>query len=274
MIERGYRIGSGLLFAVVLMAAPAVAQDYVPIAPLPIGTHLLNVPTAQILPHRMWEVRFTHRFAQPINEGDAHSFWGLDGPADIGIGLAWAPTRQLEVSLFRTDVQDNWEGAAKYVLVRQAPAFPVSATARAGVDFRSERGVDERLSGFAQVVISRQLTRRLELMIVPTWASEAGPFDHAFNVPVGLAWMLRRNLSLVVEIIPENRDLPDGGESDIGWAIGLKRAIGGHYFEILLADTRATHVSQYASSTLVPDVGLDAGDVHLGFNIVRRFGGR
>jgi hypothetical protein len=59
--------------------------------------------------------------------------------------------------------------------------------------------------------------------------------------------------------------------SALGWAIGLKRVIGGHYFEILISNSNATHADQYVTSTYMGSP-LQRGDLHLGFNIERRFG--
>ena len=104
--------------------------------------------------------------------------------------------------------------------------------------------------------------------------TSAALFKHAFNVPVGAALMVRPGLSVVVELTAKNRDLPssmNGG--DFGWALGLKRAIGGHYFEILLTNSNATHADQYVTSTY-QGTPLNKSDIHLGFNIERRFGKR
>ena len=48
-------------------------------------------------------------------------------------------------------------------------------------------------------------------------------------------------------------------------------AIGGHYFEILLTDLPTTQVDQYVSTTYLGGA-IRRGDIHLGFNIERRFG--
>src|SRR5438270_234830 len=96
-------------------------------------------------------------------------------------------------------------------------------------------------------------------------------FNHAFNVPVGIALLIKPALSVVGEVIPKNRDLPNTIRADFGWALGLKRAVGGHYFEILLTNNNATHVDQYVTSTYQGS-GLNRSDLHLGFNIERRFG--
>lgn len=273
MIDRARKIaiGSALCLIVVSLSLSAVGQDYTPIAPLRTGTNYVNIPTPLTLGHRIWEVRFTHRFAEPINDGDIRNLWGLDGSADIGIGLAWAPTPDLQIELFRTDVQDNYEAAVKWAFLKQARSVPVSVAFRGGVNVLTEEGIEDRTSIFLQSILSRQVSRKLEIFAAPTYAHEAGSFDHAVNIPFGLVWFPRSNMGFVLEVIPENRDLPDEVDSSFGWALGWKRAIGGHFFEIMLGNTRATHVSQYVGGELFRGIGLESDDVHLGFNIVRRF---
>src|SRR4051794_29557948 len=177
---------------------------------------------------------------------------------------------------------DDVELAAKYLVVQQAPAFPLSVAFRFGGDWRTERDLNDRGSVFGQLIVSRQLGRRAELFLIPTYATNAGRavagnasqalFRHASNLPIGVAVMVRPALSVVAEVIPKNRDLPSGVKADLAWALGLKRAIGGHYFEVLVTNSNATHVDQYVSSTY-QGAPLNKSDLHLGFNIERRFGG-
>jgi hypothetical protein len=169
------------------------------------------------------------------------------------------------------------------MVVQQAQVMPVGVTLRGGADVRTEKGLNDRTSFFAQAVLSHQFGRKGAVFIIPTIATNAGRtsingqsgalFDHAFNVPVGFAYMLRPPLSVVGEIIPPNRDLSDAMEADPSWSIGIKRAIGGHFFELMLTNNPATLVDQYVSSTYV-GVPLESGNIHLGFNIERRFGKR
>jgi Membrane bound beta barrel domain (DUF5777) len=88
-----------------------------------------------------------------------------------------------------------------------------------------------------------------------------------------VTYFIRTPLALVAEIIPPNGDLPDETNGDFGWSVGIKRAIGGHWFEVLLTNSQGTTVDQYITSTF-QGAGLDAGQVKLGFNIERRFGRR
>jgi Membrane bound beta barrel domain (DUF5777) len=274
-----------LLFAFCFSVSLAAQDQYVPIVPLPLGDTLLSLPTSHIPTDGTWELKFTHRFNQSIDQGNfsdrVHSLWGLDSNADVMFGASWTLRPDLQFSLMRSNAMDDVELGAKYVVVQQAPAVPFSAALRVGGDWRTERDLNDRGSAFAQLVLSRQLGKRAELFVIPTFATNAGRavagtesqalFRHATNVPVGLAVMVRPALSVVAEFIPKNRDLPDGTKADPAWALGLKRAIGGHYFEILLTNSNATLVDQYVSSTY-QGTALNKGDLHLGFNIERRFG--
>src|SRR5260221_14387381 len=271
-----------------VLAVGALGQDrYTPINPIPLGDTLLTLPTSHIPSEGTWEVKFTHRFNQSLDQGSfsdrVHSLYGLDSNADVGLGLSYAPRRDLQLSFYRSNALDDIELAAKYVVIQQAPAIPFSAALRLGGDWRTESGLNDRTSLLGQVVLSRQIGRRAELFAIPTYVTNArrvvsgntssALFKHAFNVPVGVAVTLRPALSLVAEFVPKNHDLPSSMKADFGWALGLKRAIGGHYFEILLTNNNATHADQYVTSTY-QGTPLSKNDLHIGFNIERRVGKR
>jgi hypothetical protein len=273
-----------------LLAVPLLAQEEeapVRIAPLPMGDWMLTLPSARIAPQGTWEIRFAHRFNQSLSDGSfsdqVHSLFGLDTNADVLFGASYAPRPNLQFALMRSNTNDTLEGAVKYVALPQSPTMPVTLTFRGGVDWRTERNLGDRTSIFAQALISRQFGRRGELVIEPTIVTNAGRavtatgsgalFEHAFNVPVSAAYRMHGSLFAVAEVIPPQADLPDELEGNLGWAIGVKRAIGLHWFEILLTNSQATLTDQYVTSTF-QGTGLDTGDIRLGFNIERRWGRR
>lgn len=272
-----------------LVALPLLAQDETtaPLRPLPMGDVLLNLPSNQIAPHGQWEWKFTHRFNESIGDGSfsdqLHSLFGLDSGADVVFGASYAIRPNLQLSLIRSNTNDTFEAAAKYVVLRQTEGRPFNLTLRGGADIRTERELEDRNSLFAQAIVSRQFGRKGEIFLLPTFATHAGRavsndvsgalFEHAFNVPVAFAWMLRPGFAAIVELTPPNQDLPNEMGADLGWAVGVKRNIGGHWFEILLTNSQSTLVDQYVTSTF-QGTPLDAGEIHLGFNIERRFGKR
>jgi hypothetical protein len=274
--------GAGCLF--VLICATGLAQNrYTPVTPLPLGDVLLSLPTSHVPSKGTWEVKFTHRFNQSLDQGNfsdrIHSLFGLDSNADVGLGLSYAIRPDVQLSVYRSNALDDIELGAKYIVFQQAPAIPFATALRVGGDWRTEKELTDRTSAFAQAILSRQFGRRFELTLIPTYVTEAGRivsgtesaamFKNAFNVPIGVAFMLTENVSVVGEVIPKNHDLPMTG--DYAWAAGLKSVIGGHYFEILVTNSNATHADQYVTSTYMGSP-LRRGDLHLGFNIERRFG--
>src|SRR5437763_596422 len=282
---------SRIAFFILLLSAfslSAQENSYTPTRPLPLGDILFSLPTSHIPSEGTWEVKFTHRFNQSIDQGSfsdrVHSLWGLDSNADVGIGFSYAMTPDLQATFLRSNASDDIETSLKYVVIQQAPAIPFSLAARGGMDWRTERDIVDRTSFFAQAIVSKQFGGRAEVFAMPTYVTNAGQqvsgstssalFKHAFDGPGGWALLVRSGLSVVVELTAKNRDLPssmNGG--DFAWALGLKRAIGGHYFEILLTNSNATHVDQYVTSTY-QGTPLNKSDIYLGFNIERRFGKR
>jgi Membrane bound beta barrel domain (DUF5777) len=277
------------LVFVLAFALPLFAQDdpYRPIGKFPLGDTLLSLPSPQIPAAGSYEVKFTHRFNQSLTEGSLedqwHALFGLDSNADVVFGAAWALRPDLELSLARSNTNDTVEGAMKFVVLQQAAAVPASVTLRGGVDWRTERNLQDRTSFFAQAILSRQFGPKVEVFVLPTFVTKAGRavvgdvsqalFENAFNVPVALAYRIKTPLMLIVELVPPNTDLPDTVDADFGWSIGIKRAIGGHWFEVLLTNNQGTLTDQYVTSTFQGS-GLNLEDVKLGFNIERRFGRR
>lgn len=277
------------LFCALVFALPLVAQDdpYRPLGKLPLGDTLLSLPSPQIPSQGTWEVKFTHRFNQSLTDGSLedqwHSFFGLDSNADVVFGASWALRRDLQFSLARSNTNDTVEGALKYVVLQQAPAVPASISLRGGVAWRTENNLDDRTSLFAQAIVSRQFGSKAEVFILPTFVTKAGRavtgdtsgalFENAFNVPIAFAYRIKTPLMLVVEVVPPNQDLPDTIDGDFSWSVGLKRAIGGHWFEVLVTNNQSTLTDQYVTSTYQGSP-LNLDDVKLGFNIERRFGRR
>src|SRR5712691_8344431 len=98
------------------------AQDspYTPSRPVPLGDALLSLPTSHIPTEGTWEVKFTHRFNQSIDQGSfsdrVHSLYGLDSNADVGIGFSYVVSRDLQATFMRSNASDDIETSLKYVV--------------------------------------------------------------------------------------------------------------------------------------------------------------
>ena len=262
-----------LAFAGLLaVALPVSAQDdpadspYAPVRRDPIGPRLVDMPTPFTLGARRVEVLFSHRFQQTVSAGDAHNLWGLDSGADVGLGLAWGVTRHFDLSAYRSSFQENFEFAGKYLVWEQAPRVPFSIGLRAGADVLKRQGVADPHRPFGQLLLSRSFGHGVDLFVSPTWVRDTPQLRKAFNVPVGLTIPLPARHFLELEYIPKNRDLKS---SVAAWHVALLAPVGNHLFTLVVGNSRATTVDQYAGGDAAS--GFKAGDIRLGFNLVRNF---
>ncbi|HBL27173.1 MAG TPA: hypothetical protein DD490_10095 [Acidobacteria bacterium] len=260
-----------LLPLVLVTAGAAAAQEaavpdpYEPVRRDPIGTRLINLPTPYTVGDRRLEVLFTHRFQQTVQDGDERDLWGLDGGSDVGIGLAWGVTPHLDLALFRSSFQENFELSAKYLILEQAPRVPVTVGVRAGADIVRRREVEDANRPFVQLLLTRRLAPGVSLVLAPSWVRDTPRLREVFNLPVGITFPVGKHL-IELEWIPANRDLD---ESVDGWHVALSREVGNHVFEIVAGNSRATTVDQYLGGDFAG--GFERGDVRLGFNLVRDF---
>jgi len=251
------------------LAAPSIAADdaaaYVPVRQDPLGTRLVNLPSPLTLGRGTFEILFTHRFAEAIGDGSAHDLWGLDGGADVGIGLGYGVSRNFDLALYRSSFAETYELAGTVALLRQAPRVPLSFTVRAGADLVGQRGADSPTRPFAQAIVARRFASGWNVIVVPTWVRDTPRLRNAFNAGLALSAPLG-GARLELEVMPRNRDL---ASSVTAWSIALSKAIGGHLFKLTLGNSRATTVDQYAGGDFPP--GFRTHDVRLGFNLVRDF---
>lgn len=259
-----------MVLIVLSLAGSAAAQEPGPWEPVRrdgLGTRLVNGPTPYTIGARKVEVIFTHRFHQPVNDGDGHDLWGLDSGSDTGIGLGLGLTRHLDLSLYRASFQEDYELAGKFLVLEQAPRVPLTLALRAGADFLRRPGVEDAERPFVQLLLARQLRPGVNLLLSPSWVADTPRLENAFNVPVGITFPLPGRYLVELEVIPENGDLDD---SETAWHVAFSKALGGHVFKIVLGNSRATTVDQMLGGDSA--AGFDRGDVRLGFNIVRDFG--
>ncbi len=257
---------AALLVAGPLRAQAPVPDPYQPVRRDPVGTRLINMPTPYPVRARAMEILFSHRFHLPIQDGSAADLWGLDSGADIGLGLAVGITPHLDLSLFRSSFQEDFELAGKFLVWEQAPRVPLTAAVRLGVDRLERDGVEDPTRPFAQLLLARRFGRGVNLLLSPSWVRDTPRLRNAFNVPVGLTFGLPRDLLAEIEVVPPVGDLE---ESEAAWHVAVSKQVGGHVFEVVLGNSRAVTVDQYLGGDSA--AGFEPGDVRLGFNLIRDF---
>src|SRR5918992_1296791 len=119
---------------------------------------------------------------------------------------------------------------------------------------------------FRQLLLARRLARGVNLLVSPSWVADTPRLADAFNVPIGLTFPLPGERLIELEYVPANRDLDT---SNAAWHVAISKALGGHIFEVLVGNSRATTVDQMLGGDSA--AGFETSDVRLGFNIVRYF---
>jgi len=258
------------VLSVLSVRSPAQAQEDQPYQPVrrdPLGTRLVNGATPYPVGARKLEVLFTHRFQEAVQRGDSHDLWGLDSGSDVGIGLAFGLTRHLDLSLYRASFQEDYELAGKFLIFEQASRVPVTVAIRSGTDLLKRPGVQDPGRPFFQLLLARRFAPGVNLLLSPSWVGDTPGLKNAVNVPIGFSFPLPGRQLVEVEVIPRNRDLD---ASRTAWHVALSKALGGHIFEIVLGNSRATTVDQMMGGDSA--AGFRTRDVRLGFNIIRDFG--
>jgi hypothetical protein len=265
-----------LTFAVSLLGEEAPAPSR-PKAPE--GSVIIVLPSVDVPKPGTLSLLFTHRFSQPVADSNLHSLFSFDSGADIGIGLAYAPVRGLDVSFYRSSSIDIYELAAKYHAVSVGP---LALAVRAGWDWRTEVGAafdavpGYSRSGFlGQVIAAVDLFgSRARLTVVPTYVSEMSgqplttpkaSYKDIFQVPVALSVAVTRSINVQGEVYPNTGRTNSSG---VGWIVAVEKTLLRHRFAFTCGNMRATTVDQYVSP--IPPL-LKASDYYVGFNLVRQW---
>jgi hypothetical protein len=256
------------------------------------GLTLANLQTAETLDKGAFLYRIAHRFNGTTNRGFDELF-GLDVGSSMMTQFAFPISNSLLATVERSKVNATFEIAAKWRIAREKTdgSMPISAAIYAGTDWATKGGLvdpgdssmtlsrtdGERFALFAQLALSKQLGKRLSLLVVPGVLLNGNikRTDEDALVTLGAAgrvW-LGGNYSLFAEIVPvlsgdETADAPrriKNGKSVFydTFVAGLEIKAGGHVFHIFVTNSMGNTTNQYMS-------GGDANDVfRLGFNIYR-----
>jgi uncharacterized beta barrel domain-containing protein DUF5777 len=237
----------------------------------PVGTRLIDIATPFTSGSRWLELLVTHRFIQPFNQGgNGHNLWGLDSGADVGIGFTYGVLQHLDLSVYRSEFQEDFELAAKYQILQQEAGMPLSLAVRAGEDLLGRDGVEDPHRAFGQLLLARRLAPGWNMFVSPSWAQWTPLLHNAWNTPVGITAPLPGHWLIEAEGIPANRALRDvPGASEFAWHVAFTKPIGWHVFQILIGNSRATTVDQILGGDFAG--GFTTHDLRLGFNLIRYF---
>jgi hypothetical protein len=301
-VRKGIRTLAAV-FAAVLAAATARAQaakpspdtsdarEATPSRPLE-GRLIIDLPSVEVAPAGTLTFLITHRFGNPVQGSSIHNLYSIADRADIGLGLGYVPVKNLDVSFYRSSELEVYEVAAKY---HAYSGGLFDAALRAGGDWRTARGVQNRSSFFAQGILALSFGSRVRISAVPTYLSRtsaqlhpfveppahdlscvtpvpprtlflcSGFYDHIFNVPVGVSLAVTRSIIVHGEVTPRYGRADSLGT---GWAVSVEKTVLRHRFSFTAGNQRETTADRY-TAPLLPDALFSARSIYLGFNITR-----
>lgn len=237
---------------------------------------VVNVPTGLALPRGRLSFRVTHRFARPLGQGSfsdlAADLFGLDGGAQIGLGLRAGVFAGTQLGVYRTSDRTIQFDLRQSVLRQQnAPLGVTLVGSLEGLDNFGE----EHAPALA-LVLSRKLGDRGAVYAVPAWvgntrvASSAPPGEDDSTLVLGLGArvLLTRTLAVVGEWHPRLAGYAGNlgsGDADALATFGVEARVGGHAFQLSVSNGLGTTRAQVARGAQRPDGWF------LGFNITRKF---
>ena len=247
--------------------APADPNNGPQPGPVEIDYRLVNLPTTVPLPRLRSNVQITHRFAGNLRRGgfgfQASNLFGLDQGAMVGFEYRLAIVPRVQAAIYRATLDKTFQFHGQFDAWRQGASLPVSISAIVSVE-----GVDNFQDQYAPAVgavFSRTFANVIAAYAAPMWvdntAAVLGVDRHTAFLGLGVRARVRPSLFVVGEVSPR----VDGyAPSDPEFAFALEKRVGGHVFQVNIANTTGTTYGQTAR-------GGNPESLYLGFNLSRKF---
>jgi hypothetical protein len=184
--------------------------------------------------------------------------------------LGYGITDNLTVTVGRARTYKEVEFSADWLMAEQGKtaSLPFSATLHGGVSLVTEGSPDE-VKMFAAVSLARQFTRRLSILVVPAFVTNANHWalapESTFSLGLGARYMIFKEFSIAAEWTPA---LAGYKEIESGWGLGVEKKIGRHVFQVFVNNALGLTTAQFLPGG---DLRLRDFDFRIGFNIFRTF---
>lgn len=233
------------------------------------------------------DLRIRHHFGDIGGRfGSAHTLYGLDVASDLFIGLDYGVTDDITLSVGRSKQDELYNIFGKYRLLKQKRSgeMPLNLTllAQMGWIAREPFSADEfssysnRFSYFLQSIISRKLSSRLSLEVMPALllrknTTEPGDPEQLFSLGFAGRVKLSKRLSFVADYTMVNglsrpKDLSESFYNPLG--LGLEIETGGHIFSLNFMNSEYILENNFIPGT---KKSWEDGGVRFGFTISRNF---
>ena len=251
---------------------PAAAPKKKAPAPAFWGIRLINLPTTQTVDKHRFLFQISHRYTNGVGSG-YDTFYGINGPASIMIATGYGLTDRLGIWVKHANLTHEFELGLGWLLFDQGDKlglpFSASVYVGGGLVTESTPGRDlfaaENLKFTAQLSLARQFGKRFSVLLVPCFVSNTTDglpaIEGSFALGLGGRFEILRGLSVIGEWLPV---LAGHRAEANGWGFGLEEKIGGHVFQVFLANSLGMTSDRFIPGSLKKDV-------RIGFNIFRTF---
>lgn len=289
-------LSGSICFLLLLLTSRGLAQDssvsVEPVIPKLVqgtfgGNLLIDNQTVMVPLKHTFEFGIQHRFGT-INNG-YDDLAGVFAPANIRLGFAYTPIKNLQLGFGLTKEAKTWDGNVKYAIIRQKDAggFPVSITYYGNMAVstlkKKENFVSDydRLSYFNQLIIARKVTEKISVQVSPSlsysnnvagYRSSDGSIKPTMNnYHCAIAFLGRYQLTDGVGVIanydqPLTQHVTNNPKPNISF--GFDFGTTGHSFQIFVGNYQSI-VPQLNNFTNHND--YTKSQYCIGFNITRRW---
>ena len=228
---------------------------------------------------------------------------GLFAPANIRLGINYAPINNLSVGIGLTKYDMLWDGNAKYAIIKQTKGkSPVSITYYGDMAYDTRFDpthtiftyTTDRISSFNEIIIARKINDKLSIQFAPTWSHQnavqgfytqndsAGVkvFQEMLHDQFGFNLAGRFKISESTAIIvdydqPLSTEPTNNPNPNV--AFGIEFNTSGHTFQVFMGNYQMLnpqHNAFFNSNNPFPYTDADGtkvkgGEFCIGFNITR-----
>ncbi|MEW7290250.1 DUF5777 family beta-barrel protein [Aquimarina sp. 2304DJ70-9] len=219
----------------------------------------------------------SHRFGT-LKDG-LSTFFGFDN-ANTKIQLVYGVFNEVQLGISRESLRKTYAGSAKIRLLSQSEKFPLNLVAYGTININTALRKDrfpflkfgDRLSYATQLLISRRITKKLSLELVPSFVRQnlvLEPFqDHnQYALGAGGRFKISKRMSFNLDYV-YNFSRASKSIYNNPLTVGLDIETGGHVFQLLFSNAQSTNEPGFISNA---EGDWNDGDVFFGFNVVRVF---
>ncbi len=213
----------------------------------------------------------------PATKTGYETFYGVNGPAVILLGLGYGITDQVGVMLEHTNLFHEYELTVTWLALEQEETGMPLTLSLAGssclVTQKSEPDddvfVSENFKFTFQSMLARRFGDSFSVLVAPIYATNTDHWeetsDSTFAIGVGGRWIVTGGFSLTGEWIPVVSGYSTGHDS---WGLGLDWEVGGHAFQVVVTNSLGLTTDQFIPGG---DLRFSDSEVRIGFSIFRTF---